>query len=212
MRRPWLVVCLLLVAACGDQGREAETSMPAPTAPPRLTARDLRTFLVVRAKALERIEAGLAALKREGGDVTMHIEELKVAEREAAEAVGTDWRRYVWVRERIGQLLAVARQREDRRLLVGELERTRKELASQMVTLKDPGVRGAVEARLASVQAQLKEIRGEQRLSHEDAEELRLVTTAQAELATLDRRQETVQKKLQGAVKRAPLPGAQQEK
>ena len=44
--------------------------------------------------------------------------ELRSAEREAAAALGIDWRHYTWARDRTAHAMTEQRQAEDRRLLV----------------------------------------------------------------------------------------------
>ncbi|OYV92637.1 MAG: hypothetical protein B7Z68_10110, partial [Acidobacteria bacterium 21-70-11] len=81
-----------------------------------LTAADVQAFVAVRARALQRLEAALADVESKGGDVLAHVQELSVAERDAARALGVDWRRFTWVRDQIGRLLTSQRQQEDQRL------------------------------------------------------------------------------------------------
>lgn len=210
MRGAWLLGLIVLVLVSGCKGQPARQEVPVTPSPaPRLSARDLRLMLVVRARALEQVEARLAGLPHDLADVPRHIQELRVAEREAAAAVGTDWRRYLWARDRVDQLLTLERQRGDRRLLLTELERTSRELAKQLGLAKDAATREAIRVRMAGIQRQVANLRGEQKLDPIEAEDLKLVAAVRAELADLDTRQEAVQKRVKEALSQAQLSTTQ---
>lgn len=137
-----------------------------------------------------------------------HIQELRVAEREAAAAAGVDWRRYTWARERVDQLLTLQRQREDRQLLQVELTRTRTELETQLAKAPDAASRKAIEARLATLRKELDALKGEQKVGAEEKREQELIAAVRAELAALDSHQEKVQKQVKAAVGSYQLPSS----
>jgi hypothetical protein len=196
-----LLALLTVVVACQDAPREAPAT-PAPRAQLRLTEREVRQFLAVRGRALQRLEGELTTLERQGGDVTSRVEELSAAEREAAESQGVGWRRYDAVRLRVSQLLTMERRRDDRRVLIGELERTRAELVRQQGTVKDPATRQAIGTRLAGIDGRLADLHRGQEIAESDKAEMVVLDAARPELAALDRRQEVIQQRIKTVLER----------
>jgi hypothetical protein len=168
--------------------------------PRRLSERDLRQLVSVRGRALQRLEADVTALERQGGDVSSRVEELSAAERGAAEVQGLAWRRYDTIRQRVSQLLTLERQRDDRRVLIGELERTRLELARQQGLVHDPATRQAIDGRLAGIADRLAELRRGQEVGASDREEMAVIDAVRPELAALDRRQESIQQRIKAVL------------
>ena len=76
-------------------------------------------FLAVRSKSLQRLEDALTQVEQSGGDVLAHVQELTVAEREAARSLGVDWRRFTWVRDQVGRLLTTQQAAEMLKQLKG---------------------------------------------------------------------------------------------
>jgi len=162
-----------------------------------LTEFDIQTFLAVRGRALQRLEDALTDVEQSGGDILGHVQELTVAEREAARALGADWRRYTWVRDQVGRLMTSQRQREDQRVLAAELTRARQDLSAQLEVARDPASRQFLEAQLKALTAQVENLEREQRVPPPQAEEARLLESTRAEIATLQGRQDRVQHRLQ---------------
>jgi hypothetical protein len=198
----------LFAAAC--RGREAPTAerVASPTvaradreAP--LTAFDVQTFLAVRGRALQRLEDALTDVEQSGGDILGHVQELTVAERDAARALGVDWRRYTWVRDQVSRLMTGQRQREDQRVLVAELTRARQDLSAQLEAARDPASRQFLDAQLKALNVQVEKLEREQQVPPPQAEEARLLEAARAEIATLQGRQDRVQHRLQVLLERA---------
>jgi hypothetical protein len=129
-----------------------------------LTEFDIQTFLAVRGRALQRLEDALTDVEQSGGDILGHVQELTVAEREAARALGADWRRYTWVRDQVGRLMTSQRQREDQRVLAAELTRARQDLSAQLEVARDPASRQFLEAQLKALTAQVENLEREQRV------------------------------------------------
>ena len=196
-----LLALLLAIVACHDTA-PAPSQVPATKGPLRVAERDVRQLLAVRGRALQRLESDLTGLELQGGDVSSRVEELSAAERVATEMQGLEWRRYDAIRQRVSQLLTVERQRDDRRVLIGELERTRMEMVRQQATVKDPATRQAIEARLAGLAARLTDLRRGQEVGASDREEMAVVDAARPELAALDRRQEAIQQRIKAALER----------
>jgi len=168
-----------------------------------LTEFDIQTFLAVRGRALQRLEDALTDVEQSGGDILGHVQELTVAEREAARALGADWRRYTWVRDQVGRLMTSQRQREDQRVLAAELTRARQDLSAQLEVARDPASRQFLEAQLKALTAQVENLEREQRVPPPQAEEARLLESARAEIATLQGRQDRVQHRLQALLDRS---------
>jgi len=165
-------------------------------------------FLAVRSKALQRLEDALTQVEQSGGDVLAHVQELTVAEREAARSLGVDWRRFTWVRDQVGRLLTTQRQREDQRVLLAELTRAKQDLSAQLGVARDPASRQFLEAQLKALNAQLEKLDKDQWLPTPRAEEMKLLESARAEIATLQGRQDRVQRRLQELLQRAAEVGA----
>ncbi len=199
---------LLVLPAC----QQAEPPAPAAASSPTvsgaadeapLTAFDVQMFLAVRSRALQKLEDALTEVEARGGDVLAHVQELTVAEREAARSLGVDWRRFTWVRDQVGRLLTTQRQREDQRVLLAELNRARQDLTAQLAVSRDSASRQFLEAQLKALEGQLEKISGDQRLPTLRAEEMTILAAARAEIATLQGRQDRVQRRLQELIQRA---------
>jgi hypothetical protein len=174
--------------------------------------------VAVRVKALQRLEDSVTRAEQGPSSGLAGVLELNSAEREAAAALGMDWRHYTWARDRTAHAMTEERQAEDRRLLVGELTRTRDDLLSQMAQSTDAASRQFLQAQLVSVEAQLGGLRQDLRQSPQMAEEEKLLDAARVDLATLLSRQERLQERLRlllrkptaggGAGKRTGTPGS----
>lgn len=214
-----IATACLLGQACGKEETPDVERAPSPTAGRTeqqgpLTAADVQMFLAVRSKALQRLEDALADVEAKGGDVLAHVQELTVAEREAARALGVEWRRFTQVREQIGHLLTSQRQHEDQRLLGAELARAKEDLKAQFDAARDPASRQFLEAQLKVIGDQLDKLNRERQVPAPQAEEQRVLESARAEIATLQGRQDRVQHRLQELLQRAanagptPVPSA----
>lgn len=153
--------------------------------------------MVVRGKALTRLEELLAQLEQTQGDVSSRMQELGTADRDAAAALGVDWRSFAWVRDRIGQLLTVQRRQADREVLAKELLRAQQDLAEQIGKARDQASRQFLEAQSTSLKKQLEKISRDQQVTEEEHAELALLENARADLATLQGRQEKVLRRVQ---------------
>ncbi len=160
-------------------------------------------FLAVRGRALQRLEEALTDVEESGGDVLSHVQELTVAEREAARSLGVDWRRFTWVRDQVGRLMTSQRQHEDQRVLTAELTRARQDLSAQLAAARDPATRQFLEAQLKALNAQMEKFERDQRLPAPRAEEAKLLESVRAEIATLQGRQDRVQHRLQELLQRS---------
>ena len=163
----------------------------------------MQAFIAVRSKALQRLEDALAEVERSGGDVLGRVQELTVAEREAARSLGVEWRRFTWIRDEIGRLLTSQRQHEDQRVLDAELSRSRDDIEAQLKSARDPATRQFLEAQLKVLSAQLGAVTRDRKLPGPETEELRVLESARAEIATLQGRQDRVQHRLQELLQRA---------
>ena len=195
------------LAACGRGGPPAVADRPAKTAARTggeslLTAADVQAFVAVRARALQRLEAALADVESKGGDVLAHVQELSVAERDAARALGVDWRRFTWVRDQIGRLLTSQRQQEDQRLLQAELTRSKDDLEAQLKAAGDVATRQFLEAQLKALSGQLERLERDRQVPAPQAQEMRVLESARAEIATLQGRQDKIQHRLQELLQR----------
>jgi len=198
----------MLGLGCGSEKVPGGERTPSPTSvraaeQPPLSAADVQMFLAVRSKALQRLEDALAEVEANGGDVLAHVQEITVAERDAARALGVDWRHFTEVREQIGHLLTRKRQHEDQRLLGAELTRARDDLKAQLDAARDPAGKQFLEAQLKVINEQLDKLNREQQIPAPQAEEQRLLESARAEVATLQGRQDRVQHRLQELLQRA---------
>jgi hypothetical protein len=177
--------------------------MPAtPIAEAALSAADVTMFITVRSKALQRLEDALEVVETNGGDIVSQVQDLGAAERDAAYSLGFDWPRYTSVRERVGRLLSGQRQREDRRLLVAELTRARQDLEAQLAIATDAAGHQFLEAQVKSVSAQLDRLARETLAAGPQAQELELLKSFRASLATQQGRQEHLLKRLQELMRR----------
>jgi hypothetical protein len=209
----------VVFAACQRRQAQAPAQAASPAVPSAaaqgpLTAVDVQTYLTVRGRALQNLEDALNEVEKSGGDVLAHVQELTVAEREAARSLGVQWRRFTWVSDQIGRLLTTQRQREDQRVLLAELMRARQDLTTQLEASRDPASRQFLEAQLKALDGQLATLEDDQRLPTPKAEEMKLLESVRAEIAILQGRQDRVQRRLQELVQRAiqagatPSPGA----
>ncbi|HNX49909.1 MAG TPA: hypothetical protein PLS53_04930 [Thermoanaerobaculaceae bacterium] len=202
---------VVLLAGCGRSQAPPQTPttphVAVPTAVGALTARDVRMLVAVRIKALQRLEESVARVEQSPKATLAGVTELISAERDAAAALGMDWRHYTWVRERAGQVWTEQRQAEDRRLLMGELTRTRDDLLSQMAQSTDAASRQFLQAQLGSVEVQLGRLRQDQRRPPQVAEEERLLDAARVDLATLQSREEHLQERLRLLLRKASAGG-----
>jgi chromosome segregation ATPase len=165
-------------------------------------------FLAVRGRALQRLEDALTDVEQSGGDVLSHVQELTVAEREAARSLGVEWRRFTWVRDQVGRLMTSQRQREDQRVLAAELTRARQDLSVQVEAARDPASRQFLEAQLKALNTQMEKLEREQQLPAPQVEEAKLLESARAEIATLQGRQDRVQHRLQVLLERSASASA----
>ncbi len=197
-----------LILACGGGGAPPAAETEVPTAlrapePATLSETDVRMFLAVRSKALQRLEDALAEVEANGGDVLSRVQEITVAERDAARALGVEWRRFTTVREQIGRLLTSQRQHEDQRLLAAELTKAKEDLGAQLAAARDAASRQFLEAQLKVVTDQLEKLNRERQVPAPRAEELRVLESARAEIAILQGRQDRVQHRVQELLQRA---------
>lgn len=207
-----LVTVLGVLSGCGrsnapggGETRAKATAAAAITVPKdRLSAQGLRIYLAVRGKALQRLEESLERAERNAGrDALEQIKELAAVERESAEALGFDWGVYASLRERVGSLITAQRQREDRRLLVAELERTEQELQVQLAQARDVASRQFLQAQLSAVGSQLERLRRDEQLGPEDANEIAILESGRAEIAVLQGRFEKFQHRMQELLSKA---------
>jgi len=207
------VLSALLLPACRGPKSPAAARAASPTGARAvdqepLTAFDVQMFLAVRGRALKRLEDALTEVEQTGGDVLRHVQELTVADREAARSLGVEWRRFTWVRDQVGRLLMGQRQREDQRVLVAELTRARQDLSVQLKAARDPASRQFLEAQLKALNAQVEKLERDQHLPTPQAEEAELLEAARAEIATLQGRQDRVRHRLQALIERASAASA----
>jgi chromosome segregation ATPase len=201
------MLALGLAAGCVKGDGPAGAREPSPTVAGAdeqgpLTAADVQMFLAVREKALLRLEGALDEVESRGGDVLAQVQEVTVAERDAARALGAEWRRFTWVRDQIGRLMTSQRQHEDQRLLGTELARAREDLRAQLAAARDPASRQFLDAQLKALTAQLEKLEHDRQVPAPQAEELRELESARAEIATLQGRQDRIQHRLQELLQR----------
>jgi len=202
-----VAVALLAVGSLGCDPVRRETHVgptprPTPTAVEALTAQDVRVLVAVRARALQRAEERVTAIEASGPTSSRALPDLGEEEREAARALGVDHRRYVWAGDRAARVLAMQRQAEDRRLLVGELGRTQTDLLAQMSEATDPAAREFLEAQLRSIEAQIADLRAGQSVAPGVEAEVALLEAARVDLALLRSREEKLQDRLRALVRR----------
>jgi hypothetical protein len=206
LRSPAATVLTVLSVACARPVNPPPEPVPTPveaTPATALTANDIQLYLVVKEKALNNVEAALDDVESHGGDVLGHVQELSVAEREAARALGVDWRHFTAVREQIGRLFTAERQHEDRRLLVVELRRARQDIEGQLRLARDQAAHQFLEAQLKALSTQIAKLEQERQLAPARADEMKLIEPVRAELATLQGRQDKVAKRLQELLQRS---------
>ncbi len=162
-------------------------------------------FLAVRGRALQRLEDSLTEVEGSGGDILAHVQELTVAEREAARALGVEWRRFTWVRDQVGRLMTSQRQREDQRVLAAELRRATQDLSAQLEAARDPASRQFLEAQLKTLGVQMEKLNRDEQLPPAQAEEAKVLESVRADIATLQGRQDRVQHRLQVLLERSAV-------
>jgi len=160
-------------------------------------------LLAVRGRALQRLEDALDDVEQSGGDVLSHVQELTVAEREAARSLGVDWRRFTWVRDQVRRLMTSQRQHEDQRVLTAELTRARQDLSAQLAAARDPASRQFLEAQLKALNVEMEKFERDQQLPAPRADEAKLLESVRAEVATLQGRQDRAQHRLQELLRRS---------
>jgi chromosome segregation ATPase len=128
---------------------------------------------------------------------------LSTAERSPADALGVGWRRYTWIRDEIAGLLGDQRQREDARILMLELTRTRDDLKEQLAQVRDEASRQFLAAQLNSLDEKLAALDAERRVPQDEERELAVIEEARAELATLQGRQDRLQRSVRDLLQAA---------
>lgn len=209
-RASLVVLAAAAIAAVACRGREAPRAARAasPTVARSadeqpLTPFDVQMLLAVRGRALQRLEEALDDVEQSGGDVLSHVQELTVAEREAARSLGVDWRRFTWVRDQVRRLMTSQRQREDQRVLTAELTRARQDLSAQLAAARDPASRQFLEAQLKALNVEMEKFERDQQLPAPRADEAKLLESVRAEVATLQGRQDRAQHRLQELLRRS---------
>ena len=193
-----LLVTLGLVFGC-RAGGDLDSEGLAPASTPTqgvLSRHDVQLYLAVRTKALQKIEDALDGVRVADASLVTRLGDTANAERTAASALGVPWSVYIWVRDEIARLLSEQRQQEDARVLAVELARTRKDLVWQLENVRDEASRQFLRAQVASLDAKLTTIERERKLSPEAARQLALLSDARADLATLQGRQDRIQRHL----------------
>lgn len=197
-------VCAALCACGGDEGLDATAVTPRPTVANReLTERDLRAYLAVRDRAMDRLEESLENAPVDRDALLDRVDDITAAERDAAQALGVDWSDYSWVREELGRLLADQRQREDARILTLELERSRDDLEAQLEQVRDEASREFLRAQVTAIDGRLDRLERDQLVPAIEARALALVEEARADLATLQGRQDRIQRRLRELLQEA---------
>lgn len=200
-----MAVVALVVVGCdppGQKGPQPAAQTPTPTAIATLSAPDVRAYVAVRGRALQRVEEVAAVVEARGPGSAASLPDLGEAEREAAAALGVEYPRYLWARDRTARVLAMQRQAEDRRLLVGELTRTQADLLIQMGQTSDPASREFLQAQIRSIEAQVARLRKELAGAPGVEAEVALIEAVRVDLALLHSREERVQEKLRQLVRR----------
>jgi len=199
-----VLAAVALLGCGGRDDRGGLAAVPSPTAATReLTERDLRSYLAVRDRALDRLEEGLEAAPREREALLARVEDVTAAEREAAQGLGVEWHDYARVRDELGRLLADQRQREDARILAVELERSRDDLEAQLGQVRDEVSREFLRAQIAAIDARLDGLERDRQVPEALARGLALVEEARADLATLQGRQDRIQRRLRELLQQA---------
>lgn len=198
-------VALLAAVACRQVEQEVvPTAVPPPataSAGAPLTRADLEALVAVRSKALQKLEESLEEVLRQGGDVGTRVKELSAAEREAAAAMGVEWRRYVWVREEVARLLTLQRQEEDVALLKSEVERALEELDQQLKVARDRASREFLQAQRTALEGQHAKLVESAQTSPARAEAMILLESFRAELAVQQSRQERLQRRIRDTLR-----------
>jgi hypothetical protein len=163
----------------------------------------VQAYLAVRSRALLRLEEALAAGFVPAGDVLARLEDIGVAERAAAQALGVEWGRYTRIRQEVGRLLGAQRRHDDARVLAAELARTRDDLAAQLARVRDQASREFLAAQIETLERKLGELEQERTLPAAEVEQLALIEEARAELATLQGRQEQIQRRAREILEKA---------
>ena len=204
-----VIVLAALLAACGGPrtpGAQAPASPSAePTEASPLTAQDLNLYIAVKEKALQTLEDALDDVEAHGGDVVSRVQEISVAEREAARSLGVDWRRFTTVRDQVGRLFTAQRHREDERLLAAELSRARQDLEGQLQVARDQAARQFLEAQLKALRAQIEKLDEEQQRPPAPDDDTKLLEAVRAEIATIQGRQDKVARRLEALLERAAV-------
>jgi 1-deoxy-D-xylulose 5-phosphate reductoisomerase len=100
------------------------------------------------------------------------------------------------------------RQHEDQRLLAAELVKAKEDLKTQLDAARETASQQFLEAQLRVVADQLEKLNREREIHAPQAEELRALESARAEIATLQGRQDRVQHRLQELLQRSTNAGA----
>lgn len=207
---------ILGLIACRAETPESEPPSPGPAAFPaaesELTADSIRMFLEVRELALQRLDRAMAAAERRGGGAAADIEELSSAERRAAEAAGADWKRYAAVRDEVGRLLSLQRQREDARVLGLELRHAREDLAAQLKSSRDAASRQFLQAQIDRLTLQIEKLEVEREPTAAEVRQAELLEAVRVSIATQQGRLEKIQRRIKEQVQRSrgavePGPG-----
>ncbi len=167
-----------------------------------LNAREVELYLAVRNRALQRLEDAVSEVEVRGGDLVSKVEELSEAERQAAAGLGVDWPTYVAVRDEVARVLSLQRQREDVHLLALELSHTRQDLAAQLREARDAASRQFLEAQLKNLDSQLERLAVERAPTVAEQAEERVVQAVRADLATLQGRQDRLQRRIRDLLDR----------
>lgn len=203
---PALLLAAVLLGCGGPRDHPSPTPSPAgveSTHAAPLTAHEIRLYLAVKEKALQNLEEALDDVEAHGGDVLARVQELTVAEHEAARSLGVDWQRFTAVREEVGRLFTAQRQRDDEHLLAVELNRARQDLESQLLVARDQAARQFLEAQLKTLRAQIEKLDKVQQKPSAEGDETKLLETVRAEIATIQGRQDKVIRRLQDLLQRA---------
>lgn len=198
----------VLACGAGETGpHRVGTDEPAATPSPemrRLQPRDVRLYVAVRERALERMERTIDGLPSVPDEAAVaRFEDLTGAERAAVDSLGVRWGDYLWVRERIARLITTQRQREDARILSLELSRTRKDLADQLGQARDEASRQFLNAQIQSLDSRLAELEAGKRVPGDEARELSLIEDERADLATLQGREDRLEKRIRDLLRAA---------
>jgi hypothetical protein len=95
------------------------------------------------------------------------------------------------------------RQHEDQRVLAAELTRAKQDLSAQLAAARDPASRQFLEAQVKALSVQMEKLNRDQHLPAPRAEEAKALESVRAEIATLQGRQDKVQRRLQALLESA---------